>query len=85
MKISFPFNLEVKVPQSGGRGAEPILPEVQSDDSGCQVICRTWYRPTLLKGTRPEPTMKMAEGQTNLDFLKISAEPQADHLHATPH
>ncbi len=44
MKVHFLFNLEIKVPESGGRGTESMLLEVQSevstvsDDLGCHVI-----------------------------------------------
>ncbi len=49
MKVNFPFNLEIKVPESGGRMERHImLLEVQcevstvSDDLGCHVICWCW-------------------------------------------
>ncbi len=48
MKVHFAFHLEIKVPESGGRGTESMLLEVQcevstvSDDLGCHVICWCW-------------------------------------------
>ncbi len=50
MKVNFAFNLEIKVPESGGRVERYriMLLEVQcevstvSDDLGCHVICWCW-------------------------------------------
>ncbi len=48
MKVHLAFSLEIRVPESGGRGTESMLLEVQcevstvGDDLGCHVICWCW-------------------------------------------
>ncbi len=76
MKVNFAFNLEIKIPESGGRVER-------------HIIHVAWSPGVLLRGRweTPDQTMQMTwrplSKQPGLHYTW--AVPQTDRLHATPH
>ncbi len=80
MKVNFAFNLEIKVPESGGRGERHRIHvfEVQcevstvSDDLGCHVICWCWST---------KFSMSTVNAAIYQEILEHSMLPSADKLY----